>query len=164
MGGILNAIQISSNGLSVQRAKMNTVAKNMANVETTETEKGGPYQRQRVVVSEDKVNDSFGTVLHKARSRLVRTNSNHLSGKTPSLSTKSDIPSVDQKVIIDKESSYKLVHDPNHPHADEEGFVRMPDVDIVTEMVDMIAASRAYEANTVAISSAKEMAEDALDI
>jgi len=66
--------------------------------------------------------------------------------------------------IEDPESHFKLVHDPTHPNADENGYVRMPDVDIVEEMVDMIAASRAYEANTVAISAAKKMARDALDI
>ena len=66
--------------------------------------------------------------------------------------------------IEDSASSYRLVHDPGHPDANEEGFVKMPDIEIVTEMVDMIAASRAYEANTMAIAAAKEMAKNAIDI
>jgi flagellar basal-body rod protein FlgC len=68
------------------------------------------------------------------------------------------------KTVTDPASSYRLVHDPSHPQADAEGYVKMPDVEIVTEMVDMMAASRAYEANTVAISTAKQMAKDALEI
>jgi flagellar basal-body rod protein FlgC len=66
--------------------------------------------------------------------------------------------------VDDPASKFRLVYDPGHPDADEQGYVKVPDIEIVNEMVDMIAASRAYEANTTAILSAKEMAKNALEI
>lgn len=164
MAGILNAIQLSSQGLSVQRAKMNTVAKNIANAETTRTDEGGPYRRERVVVDEDTVKGSFNTHLKQAGLKLQRTNSGHMASRTKSIRGDAEFASVEADVVADPESSFKLVHDPSHPDADEEGYVKYPDIEIVTEMVDMMAAARAYEANTVAISAAKKMAEESLDI
>jgi len=164
MSGILNAIGISSRGLSVQRAKMNTVAQNMANAETTQTEEGGPYRRKRVLVSEQPEAGLFKSILKSAGSRLARTNSRHIGGKSVTVGRNSEVSSADIKVKEDAKSAYRLVHDPNHPDADAEGYVKMPDIEIITEMVDMMSASRAYEANTAAISTAKQMAEKALDI
>ncbi|MEA1979590.1 MAG: flagellar basal body rod protein FlgC [candidate division Zixibacteria bacterium] len=163
MGGILNAIEIASKGLSVQRTKMNTVAKNIANAETTETEEGGPYRRQRVMVEETPVKQSFKSVMKDANSRLSKTNSKHMSSKIHN-NQKNELSSVDVDVVSEDKDNFKVVYDPTHPQADEEGYVKMPNIEIITEMVDMMAASRAYEANTVAISSAKEMAKNALEI
>ncbi|MFQ6009240.1 MAG: flagellar basal body rod protein FlgC [Candidatus Zixiibacteriota bacterium] len=164
MAGILNAIEIASQGLSVQRAKMNTVAENIANAETTETEQGGPYRRQRVIVKSDKKKGAFSTLMNDARLRLACTNERHIKGKPLPTSRGIELSSVKMKTVTDPASSYRLVYDPTHPQADKDGYVKMPDVEIVTEMVDMMAASRAYEANTVVISTAKQMAKDALDI
>lgn len=164
MGGILNAIEVSARGLSVQRAKMNVVAQNMANAETVETAEGGPYRRKRVLVSEEKAKAPFKSYLTTAGTKLARTHRGHLPGKTRKVNEETDLSAVQHREVADPESSYRLVHDPTHPDADEEGFVRMPDVEIINEMVDMMAASRAYEANTTVIASAKKMAKDALDI
>jgi flagellar basal-body rod protein FlgC len=164
MGGILNAIDISARGLSAQRSKMNVIAQNMANAETTETAEGGPYRRQRVVISEDKETLSFSTALGRARTNLSRTHSNHRPGLIHSSQNKVDVTSVEHEEVQEPKDNYRLVHDPTHPDADEEGFVKMPNVDVITEMVDMMTASRAYEANTSVISAAKKMANDALDI
>ncbi|MCK4573322.1 MAG: flagellar basal body rod protein FlgC [candidate division Zixibacteria bacterium] len=164
MGGLLNAIELSAKGLSVQRAKMNVTAQNIANAETTRTEEGGAYNRQRVVVAENKVTGSFSSYLRKADVQLARTNQKHLGGGMHAGGQRSELSSVDMQVIEDRESEGKMVHDPSHPDANEEGYVKYPDIEIVNEMVDMMAASRAYEANTVAISTAKKMAETALDI
>ena len=164
MAGILNAIEISSTGLSVQRAKMNAVANNIANAETVETENGGPYRRQRVIVNEEKTKGSFASQIKEAGLRLARTHSQHIKGTRPRSSGKVETSSVTMREVADPESGYRLVYDPTHPYADEEGYVKVPDVEIVTEMVDMMAAARAYEANTVAIATAKQMARDALDI
>lgn len=164
MAGLLSAIKVSSQGLSVQRAKMNATAENIANAETTKTKEGGPYRRKRVVVEETREPASFGTAMKEAGQKLNRTNSKHLSGHSIKISNSINIPNVLSDEIIDPASNYRLVHDPSHPDADEQGYVKMPDVEIVNEMVDMMAASRAYEANTVAISTAKQMAQDALDI
>ena len=164
MAGILNAIQLSSKGLSVQRAKMNVVAKNIANAETTETDEGGPYRRQRVLVKENQVESKFDTHLKQAGLRLNQTSKNHLPSRVKTESSFTKLSDVDMKITEDKQSDYKLVYDPSHPEANEDGYVKFPDIEIVNEMVDMMAASRAYEANTVAISTAKKMAEQALDI
>ena len=164
MGGIINAIEISARGLSAQRSKMNVIAQNMANAETSETAEGGPYRRKRVIISEDKDKISFSTALDKASTNLARTHSGHRTGKTLSARSEAEVTSVDHKEIQDPADSFRLVHDPTHPDADEEGFVKMPNIDVITEMVDMMTASRAYEANTAVISAAKKMANDALDI
>lgn len=164
MAGLLNAIDISSRGLSVQRAKMNVVAENIANAETTETPKGGPYRRQQVVVEEDKIKTSFTSQLKKAGVKLSRTNKHHMPSKLQVLKGDTEIADVNMKTVQASKDDYKLVYDPSHPDADADGYVKYPDIEVVTEMVDMMAASRAYEANTVAISTAKTMAEKALDI
>ena len=164
MADILSAMEISSRGLSVQRAKMNAVAQNIANAETTETEDGGPYRRKRVVVSEDKIKGTFNSMVTEAGLRLSRTNQRHLGGKARRTGETIELSAVTGREVSDTDSSFRLVYDPSHPMADEEGYVKMPDIEIVNEMVDMMAASRAYEANTVAISAAKKMAKDALDI
>ncbi len=164
MAGILSAIEISSQGLSVQRAKMNTVAENIANAETTETETGGPYRRKRIVVNEDKVKGTFSSLVKEAGLRLLRTSQRHLGVRPHRTGGDIELSTVTAKEIADPDSSFRLVYDPSHPEADEEGYVKMPDIEVINEMVDMMAASRAYEANTVAISAAKNMAKNALDI
>lgn len=164
MAGILNAIEISAAGLSVQRSKMNTIAQNIANAETTETKEGGPYRRQRVVVSERREKTSFNTLMEKAGNKLSRTNSKHIQGNVRVSGNSAEISNTEFKVESAPKDSFKLLYDPGHPQADEDGYVKVPDVEIINEMVDMMAASRAYEANTVAISAAKNMANEALDI
>jgi len=163
MSGILNAIGISSQGLSVQRAKMNVVAENIANAETTETVEGGPYRRKRVLVKEEQGSE-FKTILRKVDTRMARTHPGHRAGRSTVLNEEVELSSVSMDEVIDPDSNFKLVYDPSHPDANEDGYVRMPDIEIINEMVDMMAATRAYEANTVAISSAKKMVNDALEI
>ena len=164
MSGIFSAFDISARGLSIQRTKMNTVAKNIANAETTETEKGGPYRRERVVVKEDPTEGTFASYIKRADVNLARTDTKHMYNRIQTDTDKVKLPDVEAKVVEDPDTSYKLVYDPSHPDADEQGYVKYPDIEVVNEMVDMMSASRAYEANTVAISAAKKMAQDALDI
>ncbi len=164
MAGLLGAIEISSKGLSVQRAKMNTTAENIANAETTQTPEGGPYRRKQVVVKEDDTGVSFRHMMQRAGVDLDRTNTRHLPAQGVRLRSEVEVPDVKMKEVEAPKSAYKLIHDPSHPDADEQGYVRMPDIEVVNEMVDMMAAARAYEANTVAISTAKQMAKDSLDI
>ena len=164
MAGILSAIEISSRGLSVQRQKMNAVAENMANAETTETPEGGPYRRKRVLVIADKQNVSFDKVLRKANNRLVRTHRSHRRGISLDPKNGEQAPTVKSREVEDPKSNFRLVYDPTHPQANEEGYVKMPDIDVIEEMVEMMAASRGYEANTIAIAAAKKMARDALEI
>lgn len=162
--GLINAIDIAARGLSAQRAKMNVVAENMANAETVETPEGGPYKRQRVIISSEDQSVPFSRELSRASTQLARTNPEHMPNKIRLQVGSVDVSTVEHKEMVDPESTFRLIYDPTHPDADAEGFVKMPDVDIVHEMVDMMAASRAYEANTSVIASAKKMANDALGI
>lgn len=164
MASIINALEISGQGLSAQRAKMDAIAQNMANAETVETEDGGPYRRKRVLMSEDDSVQSFNQVLARTQTSLARTNAGHIHGKAMVNGEKMELAGVDHKEVTDPDSAFRLVYDPSHPKADADGYVKMPDVDVINEMVDMMSASRAYEANTTVISAAKKMTNDALDI
>ena len=164
MGGIFHSIEVSSKGLSVQRLKMNVVAENIANAETTETTEGGPYRRKRVLVAEQKEAGSFDSFLQQAQTPLAQTNPGHRPGKTLIIRDQLDMSSAKPREVTDPASSFKLVYDPTNPDADEQGYVKMPDVEIINEMVDMMSASRAYEANANAIAAAKQMARDAIEI
>ncbi|MEZ5359453.1 MAG: flagellar basal body rod protein FlgC [Candidatus Zixiibacteriota bacterium] len=164
MEGIFSSIEISGTGMSVQRRKMNVVSENIANVETTQTEDGGPYRRKRLEVSAEDEKLPFNTVLEKSFADLARTNNMHFRGNPIGARTYGDVAITSSEEQAAGPDAYKLVYDPSHPDADEEGYVRMPDIELINEMVDMISANRAYEANAMAISSSKEMVKDALDI
>ena len=132
--GLWSAIEASASGLTAERLRMDLIANNIANVNTTRTQEGGPFRRQLAVLmprggSDPKVG---------AGVRVVR--------------------------IAQDDDPPKLAYDPGHPDADAEGYVAMPNVNVVTEMVDLITASRAYEANVTAINAAKDMAAKALEI
>ncbi len=145
--GFLESFAISASGLTAERLRMDTIANNIANVNTTRTMEGGPYQRQRVVFEPrgEKAAFLFPAMFDKTR--------------------KADaFRGVKVTGIIKDTTPPKLVYDPSHPDANADGYVAMPNVNIVKEMVDMISATRAYEANVTAINSAKTMAAKALDI
>ena len=164
ISGIFRAIEISSSGLSAQRTKMNVVSENIANAETTRTPQGGPYRRQQVKFSEQGDFAPFGSVLQRAALQLRRTQPGHLVNPSRPVSREENVSVVEAKTIVDQNAAPRRVYDPSHPDADEQGFVATPDINVVTEMVDMLVASRAYEANITAIDAAKQMAERALNI
>jgi flagellar basal-body rod protein FlgC len=129
-----SSIDISSSGLFAQRVRLDAIASNIANVNTTRTDKGGPYRRQEVV---------------------FRAHSGGLQSGNGGVQ-------VDE--VMDDPAPPKIVHDPSHPDAGADGNVAMPNVNIVEEMVDMVTATRAYEANVQAITAAKSMVSKALEI
>lgn len=163
MSGIFKALEISASGMSVQRQKMDAVSQNIANVDTSRTEDGGPYMRRRIVVSETTDRPSFASAMKRAHGKLVKTNSKHIDGMTQS-GNRGGIPQVRAESIVDPASTTKLLYEPSHPDANEEGYVEMPDIEIINEMVDMISANRAYEANIAAVSAAKRMINEAMEI
>jgi flagellar basal-body rod protein FlgC len=139
----LDSLTISSTGLSAQRLRMNLISSNMANVNTTRTENGEPYRRKDVVF--EAVQDgNFKDVLAE----------------------RMDAAEGGVKVagIIEDDKPFIEKYDPGHPDADENGYIRLPNVNIVEEMVNMISASRSFEANATAVSATKEMAGAALKI
>ena len=164
MKGIFSIIDLGASGLSAQRKQLNAVAQNIANTETTRTEDGTPYKRRRVVFSEDSKKATFVDMFKNAMKRLNRTHVKHLPNDPMKTGREGRIPFVDGEEIVVEPESFKAVYDPSHPDADENGNVLMPDINIVAEMVDMMAATRAYEANVTVVRSAKQMAVDALDI
>ncbi|MEE9441149.1 MAG: flagellar basal body rod protein FlgC [candidate division Zixibacteria bacterium] len=164
MDGIFSAIEISGKGMSVQRRKMNVVSENIANAETTQTESGGPYRRKRLEISAESEKIPFKTILQKSQNSLIRTHNSHLEAAPITSKFYGSVDMASAREVSEGQDSYKLVYDPGHPDSDEEGYVKMPDIEIINEMVDMIAANRSYEANAMAVSASKEMAKDALDI
>lgn len=138
------SMNVSSSALSAQRIRMNVLSSNLANAQTTQTDEGGPYKRRDVVFSavptgtkfEDLLDEDYGAELTK-----VKVVDIHKDTKEP-----------------------RAVFDPSHPDADENGIVKMPNIQVITEMVNMIAATRAFEANATAINDSKQMAIKALEI
>ena len=141
--GYFNALDVSSSGLAVQRARMDLISQNIANVNTTKTQDGNPYRRQALLIGTD--NNSFANQLMTAQSKNA--------------SSKAKVVGV-----YEDQSDLQRIYDPNHPDADEEGYVTMPNVNVVTEMVDMIFATRSYEANITAMDASKSMAMKAISI
>jgi flagellar basal-body rod protein FlgC len=160
---VFSAFNISASGMSAQRKRMNAIADNMANAETTRTETGDPYQR-KIVRFEPGTEQQFSRLLHGQQLRMSQTNPAHLSSGVRRLGRPADVEAgVRAHDDLDM-SDFKLIYEPGHPDADENGYVKMPNINVVTEMVDMIAASRAFEANTTAINAIKAMAKDSLEI
>jgi flagellar basal-body rod protein FlgC len=167
--GLFDSIRISGSGLAGQRVKMDVVARNLANAETTRTAEGTPYRRQRVVfreVLEQRVaqqRSRLSAAPSEAGQGPARTHPQHLAGINPfGLDDREGVTSA--VAAAPDASDFRVVYDPGHPDADEEGYVLMPNVDVITEMVDMIKASRAYEANVSAVQAAKDMFNQALKI
>jgi flagellar basal-body rod protein FlgC len=161
----LKIMDIAADGLSAQRLKMNAVSENIANAETTRTEAGGPYRRQRVIFSENTSRANFQSELQTARLQLRRTREGHGAVvRGGGAATRADKPAVEAATKADPPDKVRLVFDPSHPDANEDGYVAMPDIDIITEMVDLMSATRAYEANLTTVEAAKGMVDKALDI
>ena len=160
---IFFGLDISSSGLRAQRKRMNAISENIANVETTRTEEGGPYKR-KLIQLKTKSAELFSSMMHRTERMLATTNPEHLQGIEGELEDQGSVSSgVDTNEVRDQ-ADFKMVYDPAHPDSDENGYVKMPNVNIVSEMIDMISASRGYEANVVAINAAKSMAKDTLEI
>lgn len=161
---IFDALDISGTGLSAQRRKLTAIASNLANVDTTRTDEGGPYKRRRVVMLEAPKMSKFSTLLERARNRLRRTEDQHMLEGEPSPGEFFVGSGVMTQEVREEPVKPRMVYDPNHPDAREDGMVLFPDINVVTEMVDMIAASRAYEANVTVMGAAKDMINRSLDI
>ncbi len=150
--------------MSVQRRKMNVVAQNIANAETTKTEEGGPYRRRRLEISADEEKLPFKTILEGSRNGLTLTSRAHLPEIPVAPGNYETVTPARADEIVADENAYRLIYDPTHPDADADGYVKMPDIEIINEMVDMMSANRGYEANALAVSASKEMLKNALDI
>ena len=136
------SLDISASGLEAQRTRMNVIAGNLANASTTRTDEGGPYRRKEVV---------FKSAAEGGFADIMST-----MGKKDE--------AVEVAGIVEDDSPFKKVYDPGHPDAGSDGYVEMPNVSVPMEMVDLISATRSYQANLTAANAAKSMAAKALEI
>ena len=161
---LLNAMRISATGLSAHRTKMNVIAENLANVDTTRTAEGGPYRRKMVVFKGQDISD-FKSVLEKKREEDEIA---HIEFSPIRINTDDQEnlgTGVNVEEIIESQEDFRLVYNPAHPDADPvSGYVAMPNVDHLTEVADMIVAKRSYEASITAISNTKSMILKALEL
>lgn len=144
--GIFSMINTSASGLTAERFRMDVIAENLANANTTVTEKGTPYRRKMVVFQERE----------KTEFRVPMRSGDIEENKVGN--------GVRVKDVVEDQSPFKYEYDPSHPNANSEGYVARPNVNVVEEMTDMITATRAYEANVTVLNNAKGMADAALSI
>ena len=137
---LFNSLSISASGLTAERLRLDVVANNIANASTTRSADGGPYQKRAVVFREKLVREMTGSGM------------NHVSR------------GVEVAAIVRDQSPPRIVYNPAHPDADENGFVAMPNVNLAIEMGDLITSTRAFEANITVINATKNMAMRALEI
>ena len=135
----LAALDISTSGLMAQRRRMDVIASNLANIETTRTEKGGPYRR-KMIVMKAAPHEGFGGILNSA------------------------LEGVRVGGVVEDDSPFKRVFNPGHPDADKDGYLLKPNVDLVVETTNLLEARRTYEANISAIKATRQMVLKALEI
>ena len=145
MADFLSGFRISGSGMAAQRARMNSISSNIANINTTRTPEGGPYRRKDVVFEAMPDAQSFGEVMGVTDPRA-------------------DFQRVQVTDVISDKKAPLLKLEPNNPDANEDGYVAYPNVNLMEEMTNMIQASRSYEANVQAIQATKDMALSALEI
>ena len=145
---LFSSFNIASSGMTAQRLRMDVISENIANVKTTRTDEGGAYVRKNVVLAEKGNNygiKTFSEIFDATRSGV----GNGVKATA---------------IVNDTDTPMELVYDPSHPDADENGYVTYPNVNIITEMTDLIDASRSYEANATAFEASKSMAAKGLQI
>lgn len=152
-----SALETSASGLTAERLRMDVISNNIANANTTRTQGGGPYRRQLVVMGS---RPSFAQMLAEAQARGEQVNAD------PKKLEPGDFLHRGVRVVqvVNDQRPFKVKYEPTHPDADEHGYVQLPNVETVTEMVDLISASRAYEANVTALNAFKAMVSTALQI
>ena len=143
--GLFQSFDICASGMTAQRFRMDTIAENIANVNTTRTEEGGAYRRKIVTFAEKNLNPTFAQTLNYAQS---------FKGNGVKVVS----------VMEDYETDMIMEYDPSHPDADENGYVTYPNVNTVTEMTNLIDSSRAYQANVTAFDAVKTMAQQGISI
>lgn len=141
---LLTSLRISSSGLSANRKRIESISSNIANAQTTRTAEGGPYRRKEVVFGSEPARENFSEILEGELQEKAQT--------------------VHATEVVSTNRPPILKYDPNHPDANKDGYVAMPNINVMEEMANMISAQRSYEANVTAINTTKQMAMKALEI
>lgn len=139
-----SSMNVSASALSAERTRMNLISSNLANANTTRTPEGGPYKRKDAVFAATPVQTRFNNLLDSASGREIRQ--------------------VEVMQVVEDQNPPRMQYDPSHPDANPQGYVSMPNVNVVEEMADMINATRSYEANVTAVQASKSMALKTLEI
>ena len=143
---VFNTMNVSASGMTAQRLRMDTISQNLANINTTRTDSGGPYRRKITLFEEISSGKNFSNILDQY------------------LGEYSKVGGVKVNKIVEDKSPFISVYDPTHPDANKEGYVLMPNVNSLEEMTNLISANRSYEANVTALNSNKAMLAKALEI
>ena len=141
---LFSAMALSASGLNAQRTATHVISMNLANIQTTWTEEGGPYVRKQAILSPSPVSSKFSGIL-----------ANRMNP---------ELMGVKAEIRVDDTRNHEMVFDPTHPHADESGYVTLPNINLLEEMVALLSAVRSYEANVTAFNSAKSMVLKSLEI
>lgn len=155
----LQTMDIAASGLTAQRFRMDIIAQNIANIDTTRTAEGGPYRRRLTVFEERQ--PSFRSELERA---AFRASGGVVAGNTLANRAKSTSAGVRVSEVIEDQSDFIPVYNPAHPDADEDGYVMMPNVDRAEENIDLMAATHSYNSNITALNIIKAMAMKASEI
>lgn len=141
---LIKTIDLAAGGMTAQRTRLNVISMNLANANTTKTEEGTAYRRKTVIFETVPAEESFSGQLEQSLDEQIH--------------------GVKVREIVPVAGEFKKIFDPTHPDADQQGYVYLPNVDLVQEMVHMLNANRSYEANAAVIRAAKDMAMKALEI
>jgi flagellar basal-body rod protein FlgC len=166
MMDMFSGLSISASALRAQRMRQNVIASNLANAETTRTKDGGPYKRQFVVLRENVMDPEKRFVFGPDKMKGFTTQPDHIPIPEPGLPLGKDHvgSGVEVASVEQDQSPARLIYDPSHPDANAQGYVAMPNVNVVQEMTDMITATRSYEASVTAMNSTKAMLLKAMEI
>jgi len=164
---LFKTMEISTSGLQAQRLLVNAISMNLANIQTTRTDGGEPYRRRRAVFSSLPRDQQFSDILLnklEGGGHLTRTHLNHFPRANFSPWGLDQERGGVKAEIFEQSGEYKMVFNPSHPDADASGYVFLPNINMIEEMVDLMMAVRGYEANVTAFNAAKSMALKALEI
>ena len=138
---VFSSMQINASGLTVERLKMDLISTNISNANTTRTDEGGPYRRKTLIFEEN---------LNLERNKLT----NNIENKSQGV----------RAIGIEEDENFRIIYEPDHPDANEDGYVEMPNVNMVDEMIALINVQRSYEANVTALNVSKSILKKALEI
>ncbi len=161
--GIFSALKQTYGGISSQMKRLEVISENIANAEAL-PDKGGKLYQRKVALLKDTAKNGSGSFGSQLSLKLNRSSDKHLSmGGSPSTTGSPNATGADRYNIVEVEGE-KVMHDPTHPRADENGYVKMPNVNVIEEMVDLMATNRAYEANITVMNTTKTMAKRTFEI
>lgn len=166
---LFDSMKINTSALNLERTKLDVISSNIANINTTRTEEGGPYLNKTVTFEENIKNATpftNGRAMQENRNNFMRTTNSGHQLATNRVGNLSGIKTFGVRTtgIVEDEENLKLQYDPNHPDADEDGYVTYPNVDMADEMIALMNTIRSYEANVTAMDASKSMLKKALEI